>query len=154
VSEPVTVQATIRDTAFGSGVRLVAPVNLYGCTIQSGCFIGPFVEIQTGAVVGKNTRIQSHSFICEGVSIGADCFIGHSVVFVNDTFSTGQPAGGNRDLYRKTVIGSRVSIGSNATILPVTICDDAVIGAGAVVTRNLDFPGKYAGNPARLLERF
>lgn len=133
---------------FGDNVRLVAPVNIYACSIGDDCFVGPFVEIQTGVRVGNRTKVQSHSFICEGVSIGDDCFVGHAVVFVNDTFSTGRPAGGNKSLYRETSLGNRVSIGSNSSILPVTICDDVVIGAGSVVTKDILESGKYAGNPA------
>jgi acetyltransferase-like isoleucine patch superfamily enzyme len=87
------------------------------------------------------------------VTIGADCFIGHGVMFVNDRFSGGGPARGDMSKWEATVIGDRVSIGSNATIMPVTICDDVVIGAGAVVTKSIDVPGSYAGNPARLLRR-
>ena len=146
---PILLAAQIKDVSFGKGVKIVEPVNLYGCTIGANCFVGPFVEIQGGVRVGARTKIQSHSFICELVEIGEDCFIGHGVMFINDAFSTGGPAGGRKELWRSTCIGNRVSIGSNATILPVTICDDVVIGAGAVVTRAIDKPGIYAGNPAR-----
>ena len=97
--------------------------------------------------------MQSHAFVCELVSIGEDCFIGHGVMFVNDRFAAGGPARGRRELWQATHIGHRVSIGSNATILPVRVCDDVVIGAGAVVTRDIDEPGIYAGNPARMLRR-
>lgn len=139
----------IRDVSFGTNVRVVEPCNLYECTIGDDCFVGPFVEIQKGVVVGNNCKIQSHSFICELVTIGNDCFIGHGVMFVNDTFSQGKPAGGDKDLWKPTSIGNHVSIGSNATIMPVAICDHVVIGAGAVVTKNIIEPGKYAGNPAK-----
>ena len=142
-------QSGIRDVHFGSDVRVVEPCNLYECTIGDRCFIGPFVEIQKGVVVGSDCKIQSHSFICELVTIGNHCFIGHGVMFVNDTFQQGKPAGGNKDLWKPTHIGNHVSIGSNATILPVHICDHVVIGAGAVVTKNITEPGKYAGNPAK-----
>jgi len=151
MNDPVIRKAGIRDVAFGAGVTLIEPVNLYGCAIGDGCFIGPFVEIQAGVRVGARTRVQSHAFVCELVEIGADCFIGHGVMFINDTFAAGGPARGRRELWRNTVIGNGVSIGSNATILPVRICDDAVVGAGAVVTRNIDEPGVYVGNPARKL---
>lgn len=150
---PQVLDADVRDVEFGRDVKVVRPVNLYGCRIGDGCFVGPFVEIQRGAVVGRGTRVQSHSFICELVTIGADCFIGHGVKFVNDTFATGGPARGDRSLWRATTVGDRVSIGSNATILPVRIADDVVIGAGAVVTRDLTERGVYAGNPARLMRR-
>ncbi len=150
-NRPEIYQAGIRSVQFGVGVKVVEPVNLYGCTIDDGCFIGPFVEVQRGAVIGARTRIQSHAFVCELVTIGEDCFVGHGVMFINDTFSTGGPAKGNKDLWKPTSIGNRVSIGSNATLLPVDVCDDVVIGAGAVVTRDIVQPGVYAGNPARRL---
>jgi acetyltransferase-like isoleucine patch superfamily enzyme len=144
-------KAGVRGVDFGARVRIVGPCNLYGCRIGDDCFVGPFTEIQKGVVIGVRTRVQSHAFVCELVTIGDDCFIGHGVMFVNDTFSIGGPARGNRELWRETVIGNRVSIGSNATILPVKIADDVVIGAGSVVTRDITEPGTYAGNPARLL---
>jgi acetyltransferase-like isoleucine patch superfamily enzyme len=148
---PTIRKAGIVDVKFGEGVTVVEPVNLYGCSIGDDCFIGPFVEVQRGAVIGKRCRIQSHAFICELVTIGEDCFISHGAMFINDLFSAGGPAKGQRDLWRSTRIGNGVSIGTNATILPVTICDRVVVGAGAVVTKNLLEPGVYTGNPARLL---
>ena len=114
-------------------------------------FVGPFVEIQKQVSIGARTRIQSHSFICELVTIGSDCVVGHGVMFINDTFASGGPARGDKSLWRSTTIGDGVSIGSNATIMPVTICSGTVIGAGAVVTRDITEPGIYAGNPARKL---
>jgi acetyltransferase-like isoleucine patch superfamily enzyme len=150
---PQLLECGIRDVVFGTGVKVVQPTNLYGCQIGDDCFIGPFVEIQKEVRIGARTRIQSHSFVCELVSIGEDCFVGHGVMFINDTFASGGPARGRKELWRSTRIGNRVSIGSNATILPVEICDDVVIGAGAVVTRSITRPGCYVGNPARLLER-
>lgn len=142
----------IKDVMFGENVTVVQPVNLYGCAIGNNCFIGPFVEIQKQVVIGDNCRIQSHSFICELVTIGNNCFIGHGVMFVNDLFSNGGPASGDKTLWKATTIGDKVSIGSNATILPVSICDNVVIGAGAVVTKNITKPGIYAGNPATFLK--
>jgi acetyltransferase-like isoleucine patch superfamily enzyme len=139
----------IKNVSFGENVKVIEPVNIYECEIGDQCFVGPFVEIQKGVKIGKNTKIQSHSFICELVSIGDECFIGHGVMFINDLFSSGGPARGNKDLWKATVIGNKVSIGSNATILPVKICDHAVIGAGAVVTKDITQPGIYAGNPAK-----
>jgi acetyltransferase-like isoleucine patch superfamily enzyme len=140
--------AGIVDVQMGTDVTWVAPVNLYGCSIGDGSFIGPFVEIQKGAVIGKRCRIQSHSFICEKVTLLDDCFIGHGVMFTNDLFSEGGPSG-DPAKWKSTRIGNRVSIGSNATILPVTIADGTVIGAGSVVTKDIIEPGVYAGNPAR-----
>jgi acetyltransferase-like isoleucine patch superfamily enzyme len=141
----------IRDVSFGSNVTIVEPTNLYECTIGNDSFVGPFVEIQSGAVVGNRCKIQSHSFICDLVEIGDDCFIGHGVMFINDRFQTGGPAGGDLTKWAATRIGSHVSIGSNATILPVTIADRTVIGAGSVVTKDISVAGVYAGNPARLI---
>ena len=149
--EPTYHDVRVIDVTFGEGCRVVRPVNLYGCTLGAGTFVGPFVEIQRGVTVGARTKVQSHAFICELVNIGDDCFIGHGVMFINDAFTEGGPAGGDRTKWRSTAIGNRVSIGSNATIMPVTICDDVVIGAGAVVTKNITKPGIYAGNPARFL---
>jgi acetyltransferase-like isoleucine patch superfamily enzyme len=142
----------IVDVNFGQNVTVTRPVNLYGCTIGDDCFIGPFVEIQRNVTIGKRSRIQSHSFICELVTIGDDCFVGHGVLFTNDLFKTGAAARETPELWLPTKIGHQVSIGSNATILPVTICDDVVIGAGAVVTRDITEPGKYMGSPARLTD--
>ena len=145
-------RVSIKNVKFGKGVKIFEPVNLYGCSIGDHSFVGPFVEIQKYAIIGKNTKIQSHSFVCELVSIGDDCFIGHGVMFINDSFSNGKPANGNKNLWRKTKIGDNVSIGSNATILPVEICDHVIIGAGAVVTKTISEPGVYVGNPAKKIK--
>lgn len=148
---PKILDSGIIDVVFGDGVKIVRPVNLYGCIIGDECFIGPFVEIQRDVTIGKRCKIQSHVFICELVTIGDDCFISHGAMFINDAFRRGGPAGGNRDLWGKSCIGNHVSIGTNATVLPVTICDNAVIGAGSVVTTDITRAGIYAGSPARLL---
>lgn len=141
----------IVDVVFGERVVIVQPANLYGCRIGSDVFVGPFVEIQGNVVIGDRTRVQSHALICELVTIGDDCFISHGVKFVNDPFRSGGPARGDRRLWRPTTIGHRVAIGTNATVLPVSICSDVVVGAGSVVTRDITEPGVYAGNPARKL---
>jgi acetyltransferase-like isoleucine patch superfamily enzyme len=141
----------IVEVTFGPSVTIVEPVNLYGCAIGQDCFIGPFVEIQRDVTIGKRCRIQSHAFICELVTIGDDCFVSHGAMFINDLFSGGGPAKGKRHLWRSTTIGNNVSIGTNATILPVNICDNVVIGAGAVITKDISQPGVYAGNPAKLI---
>lgn len=137
----------------GKGVTVMQPSNLYECSIGDNSFIGPFTEIQKGVTIGRHCRIQSHSFICELVTVGDNVFIGHGVMFINDTFSEGKPAAGVKLKWKPTVIGNNVSIGSNATILPVSICDGAVIGAGAVVTKDIKRKGVYAGNPAALLKK-
>ena len=147
------LSVSIKDVKFGSDVKVIAPVNLYGCSIESGSFIGPFVEIQKGVRIGKATKIQSHSFICELVSIGNNCFIGHGVMFINDLFENGSPASGDKSKWKETTMSDNVHIGSNSTILPVTICSDVVIGAGSVVTKDIESPGIYCGNPAKFLRK-
>jgi acetyltransferase-like isoleucine patch superfamily enzyme len=151
MEQPQLTEIGIVDVSFGAGVKIVSPVNLYGCRIGAGTFIGPFTEIQRGVVIGKNCKVQSHSLICELVTIGDECFIGHGVVFINDLFKQGGPARGDRSKWRPTRVGNRVSIGSNCTILPVEIADGTVIGGGAVVVKDIRRPGVYAGNPARFL---
>jgi acetyltransferase-like isoleucine patch superfamily enzyme len=151
MSPPALFRAAVRDVRTGADVKIVEPANIYDCDLGDRVFVGPFVEIQKGVRIGARTRVQSHAFICELVTVGEDCFIGHGVMFVNDTFEKGGPARGDQSLWKSTVIGDRVSIGSNATILPVRICAGTVVGAGAVVTRDIDTPGVYAGNPARRL---
>jgi len=151
MSTPTIRESGIRDVVFGEDVIVHQPVNLYGCQIGDQVMIGPFVEIQCGVRVGARSRIQSHAFLCEGVTIGADCFISHGVMFINDKFQMGGPARGDKRLWKTTTIGDRVSIGTGAIILPVRICEGTVIGAGAVVTKDIDVPGVYVGNPAHLL---
>jgi acetyltransferase-like isoleucine patch superfamily enzyme len=149
---PILYESAIKNVVFGIDVKVVEPVNIYGCSIGDQCFIGPFVEIQKDVNIGKRTKIQSHSFVCELVNIGDNCFIGHGVMFINDLFQNGGPARGDKNLWKATKIGNHVSIGSNATILAVEICDNVVIGAGAVVTKNITQSGVYAGNPAKLIK--
>ena len=145
------LSVAIKNVIFGEHVTVIEPVNIYGCTIGANTFIGPFVEIQKDVTIGNNCKVQSHTFICELVTIGNHCFVGHGVMFVNDLFSTGGPAQGNTTLWKATNIGNHVSIGSNTTLLPVSICDNVVIGAGSVVTKNITKPGIYVGNPAKFL---
>ena len=154
VADPILLSCAIANVTFGKRVKVVQPANLYGCTIGDDCFVGPFVEVQSGVSIGDRCKIQSHSFVCELVTIGDDCLVAHGVMFINDLFQTGGPARGDKNLWKSTRIGRRVSIGSNATILPVSVCDDVVIGAGSVVTKDISTPGIYAGNPARLIRTF
>jgi len=151
MGEPNLKKCAIVDVTFGSNVTVVEPVNLYGCVIGDDTFIGPFVEIQRGAVIGRRCKIQSHAFVCDLVTIGDDCVVSHGAMFINDLFRTGGPALRNRELWAATKIGNHVSIGTNATILPVSICDRVVIGAGSVVAKDITRPGIYAGNPAKFL---
>jgi acetyltransferase-like isoleucine patch superfamily enzyme len=143
---------SIVNVVYGNNLTIVEPVNLYGCSFGDDCFIGPFVEIQKNVSIGDKTKIQSHSFICELVTIGRNCFIGHGVMFINDLFENGGPAGGDESKWKKTNISDNVSIGSNATIMPVDICSNVVIGAGAVVTKNITQSGVYVGNPAKKIK--
>jgi acetyltransferase-like isoleucine patch superfamily enzyme len=152
--QPNIKHSGIREVVFGKDVTLIEPVNLYQCVIGEQCFIGPFTEIQKNVTIGHHSKIQSHSFICELVNIGNYCFIAHGVMFINDLFENGGPAAGDKSKWKSTIIGDHVSIGSNSTILPVSICDKVVIGAGSVVTKNIEIPGIYAGNPARLIRKF
>lgn len=149
MNDPIFLESGIVGVTFGVGVKVVLPANIYGCQIGDNSFIGPFVEIQRGAVLGKRCKVQSHAFICELVTIGDDCFISHGAMFINDSFAGGGPARGDKNKWAATVIGNSVSIGTNATVMPVTIVDNVVIGAGAVVTKDILEPGIYAGNPAR-----
>jgi acetyltransferase-like isoleucine patch superfamily enzyme len=132
----------------GAGVKIIEPVNLYGCTLQNDVFVGPFVEIQNDVTIVERSRIQSHSFICSKVEIGSDCFIGHGAMFINDKFVDRKLS---KD-FLPTKLGNKVYVGSNSTIMPVTICDDVVIGAGSVVTKDITESGTYVGNPARKLK--
>lgn len=142
----------IRDCQIDPTAKISDFVNLYECTISSKCFIGPFVEIQKGVFIDKESKISSHSFLCEGVTIGKNCFIAHSVTFTNDLFDSEVP-NDKEWILRKTIVGDNVRIGSNATILPVKIGNNSIIGAGAVVTK--DIPENYIcyGNPAKLVKR-
>lgn len=149
-NSPIVKNSGINNVSFGHNVTVVQPVNLYGCSIGDNAFIGPFVEIQKNTHIGERTKIQSHSFLCEYITIGNDCFIGHGVMFANDMFKNGKPDA-HSESWAHITIGNRVSIGSNATILAVAICDDVVIGAGSVVTKDISAAGIYAGNPARFL---
>ena len=145
------IESGIKDVNAHESVKVVMPSNLYGCELAEDVFVGPFVEIQKKVKIGARTKVQSHAFVCELVTIGEDCFIGHGVMFINDVFSAGGPAGGDATKWKSTTIGNKVSIGSNATIMPVKICDNVVIGVGSVVTKNIIESGIYAGNPAKKL---
>jgi len=135
----------MKDVKIGSGVIISPYTNLYGCTLEENVFVGPFVEIQRDVTIGKNSRISSHTFICSGVTIGENCFIAHGVMFVNDKFTEDR----EQWIQKETLIGNNVRIGSNATILPVKIGNNCVIGAGAVVTKDVPDNTTVRGNPAR-----
>ena len=145
-------QTGVRKVTCGDNVIVYEPANLYDCVLGNGVFVGPFVEIQGNTRIGDDCKIQSHTFICEYVTIGQRCFVGHGVMFANDMFREGKP-NADRESWGHITVGNDVSIGSGATILAVSICDGAVIGAGSVVTKSIVEKGVYAGNPARLLRR-
>lgn len=153
MNKPDLRRVGIRDVIFGRNVTVIEPCNLYGCEIGENSFVGPFVEIQKGVKVGRSCRIQSHAFLCDGVHIGDNGFISHGAMFINDLFSDGHRAMGDTSLYKKTILGKGVLIGTNATILPVQIADGVVVGAGSVVTKDLIIKGIYAGNPAKLIKK-
>lgn len=150
-SIPQIHEVGVRDIVFGKNFRCINPCNLYGVIFGDDVFVGPFTEIQNDVRIGSRVKIQSHTFICSLVTIGDDCFVGHGVAFVNDKFSTGLPARGDRTKWQSTNVGHSVQIGSNATILPVTICNNVVIGAGSVVSKSIKYSGVYAGNPAKFI---
>jgi acetyltransferase-like isoleucine patch superfamily enzyme len=144
------------DVRIGSNVKLSKFINLYGCTIGDNVKIGAFVEIQKNAFVGNNCKISSHTFICEGVTIEDDVFIGHSVTFINDTYPRATMGGSLQTeadwKVEKTLVKRGASIGSGATILSkVTIGEEAIVGAGAIVTKDVPPKAIVAGNPARLI---
>jgi len=137
------VNCSIHPTA-----TIVSPVNLYGCTVGADCLVGPFTEIQTGATIGDRTRVQSHTFICELVTIEEDCFISHGVMFTNDR-KPPQP----REKWEPTLVKRKAMIGTGAVLLPVTIGEGAIVGAGSVVTKDVPDYTVVAGNPARVVKK-
>ncbi len=150
-------QSIAPDVKLGKEVKIYQFVNLYGCEIGDDTRIGAFVEIQKNARIGKHCKISSHTFICEGVTIEDNVFVGHSVVFINDAYpratnEAGEPQGEEDWQVEPILVKRGASIGSNCTILSkVTIGENAIIGAGSVVTRNVPANAIVAGNPARIL---
>ena len=144
---PVNDTQLIRDCEIGEGTKVWNFVNMYGCKIGRDSMIGGFVEVQEGVTIGDRTRVQSHTFICDMVSIGCDVFVGHGVMFINDTM----PPQPEKDKWLPTIIEDGTSLGSNSTIMPVRVGKDAVVGAGAVVTKDVPDGAIVAGCPAKIL---
>lgn len=152
-------QNIANDVKLGKNIRIFDFVNLYGCEIGDNSKIGAFVEIQKRAKIGRNCKISSHTFICEGVTIEDDVFVGHNVTFINDKYPSATTAGGqmqseNDWVCVPTFIKRGASIGSSATILcGITIGENAIVGSGSMVTKDVPANTIVAGNPARMLKK-
>lgn len=143
--------ALVKNAIVGNDTKIWHFANIYDCTIGSGCTIGSYTEIQNDVIIGNNVTVSSHSFICSLVEIGDDVFIGHGVMTINDLIPPSSKRTGAKTHWQKTNIEKGAIIGSNATLLPVTVGRNAIVGAGAVVTKDVPDNAIVAGNPAKLL---
>ena len=144
--------AMVRDTEIGDGTKIWDFANIFGAKIGQNCTVGAFVEVQNDCVIGDDVTVSSHSFLCSLVTVENDVFIGHHVVTVNDLYPPSRKRTGTTDEWRQTLIRRGAVIGSNATLMPVIIGTNAVVGAGAVVTEDVPDNAVVAGNPARVIK--
>jgi acetyltransferase-like isoleucine patch superfamily enzyme len=149
----ISKTAIVKDSIIGDGTKIWEFANVYGCKIGKNCKIGPYVEIQNNVTIGNNITISSHSFICSLVTIKDDVFIGHGVVTINDLHPPSFLRTGSKEYWRKTLIKKGAIIGSNVTLLPVTIGKNAEVGAGSVVTKDVPDNCIVAGNPAKIIKK-
>lgn len=145
--------AIVKDAVIGAGTKIWAFANVYGCTIGQNCSVGAYVEIQSNVNIGDNVIVSSHSFLCSLVTIGNNVFIGHGVMTINDLYPPSRRRTGTDAHWKATIIEDDVVIGSNATLFPVRIGKGAIVGAGAVVTKDVPPGVIVAGNPARIIRR-
>ncbi len=152
---PVIIAPTaiVKDAKLGEGVKIWNFANVYGCKIGDNTSVGSYTEVQAGAKIGNNVIVSSHSFICDLVTIEDDVFIGHGVMTINDLYPPSRRKTGTTDHWKSTLIKKGVIIGSNATLFPVIIGENAIIGAGSVVTKDVPDGEVWAGNPARFIKK-
>ena len=149
----ISKTAIVKDSIIGDRIRIWEFANIYGCEIGENCNIGSYVEVQSNVRIGNNVTISSHSFICSLVVIEDDVFIGHGVMTINDLHPPSYKRTGSKKYWKKTLIRKGAIIGSNVTLLPVTIGENVEIGAGAVVTKDVPDNCIVAGNPARIIKK-
>jgi|TARA_Y100000294_G_scaffold176891_1_gene200626 acetyltransferase-like isoleucine patch superfamily enzyme len=145
--------AIVKDSKVGKGTKIWEFANVYGCDIGDDCNIGSYVEVQNDVKIGHRVTISSHSFICSLVTIEDDVFVGHGVMTINDIHPPSYKRTGSKDQWKKTLIKKGAVIGSNATIFPVTIGENAIVGAGAVVTKDVSDNCAVTGNPTKIINR-